>query len=308
MITRSPGIHIGHGYIAGGGYTGCTDELDAVVQEAAEALAGAYPGYDVTIRYNSDRKSGGAFLVTDPEDGIGYNGEIGIGASVVTQDQHDFRAKNPDLYEGEEPFPPVGTIRIMAHVGERVVIDPPEGGDHYHDIVDSIEEAIEFTKIHGDLGGLVRWADAQKKILEERARVFAAYVKTIRGVRRQEYAEACWQALEMNHGEAWCEPQPQRIPYEIGATIRRRVRTIWKGEEIAGGILVSPHGAKRFLISDDEHASVALAAHERGEKVTYLFEPTSWQIQRKVYLPFPMPRWQAEVVAKLRGVQVDADV
>jgi hypothetical protein len=86
-ITRSTGIPIGNGAVcygmAGGGYAGITRELDDVVKEAARALAGAYR-MDITIRFNSDRASGGAWLVTHERDDIGSNAEIGIGGGVVT--------------------------------------------------------------------------------------------------------------------------------------------------------------------------------------------------------------------------------
>ena len=79
-ITRSTGTPIpGTGLVAGGGYRGLTAELDAVVREAASALVRAYGG-DVEIRYNSDRESGGAWLVT-PD---GRNDRVGICASLVT--------------------------------------------------------------------------------------------------------------------------------------------------------------------------------------------------------------------------------
>lgn len=82
-ITRSAGIPVTDGYVtygvAGGGYRGVTAGLDAVVAEAAELLAGEY-GQDIEIRFNSDRESGGAWLVT-PD---GRNDRVGISAGVVT--------------------------------------------------------------------------------------------------------------------------------------------------------------------------------------------------------------------------------
>ena len=61
-IERSTGIIVpGSPYRPGGGYKGLTDELDKVVQEEAKLLAKTF-GYDVETRFNSDRKSGGAFI------------------------------------------------------------------------------------------------------------------------------------------------------------------------------------------------------------------------------------------------------
>ena len=82
-ITRSAGIAVpGTGFVAGGGMTGATQELDAAIQAAAEALRRQYPR-DVSIRFNSDRKSGGAWLVTHPVDTFGTNTEIGICAGYI---------------------------------------------------------------------------------------------------------------------------------------------------------------------------------------------------------------------------------
>jgi hypothetical protein len=83
IITRSEGTPLVMGGafygMAGGGYTGITGELDAVVAQAAEMLAAAY-GQAVEIRFNSDRESGGAWLRTRD----GGNAETGIGASLIT--------------------------------------------------------------------------------------------------------------------------------------------------------------------------------------------------------------------------------
>lgn len=82
-ITRSEGYKLTVGAapvaVAGGGYSGCTAELDAVVAEAARVLAAAY-GQDVEIRFNSDRESGGAWLKTAD----GRSSRVGIAASLVT--------------------------------------------------------------------------------------------------------------------------------------------------------------------------------------------------------------------------------
>jgi hypothetical protein len=82
-IERSKGTPVIVGGIvqgmAGDGYQGCTAELDALVCEAAAALAEAY-GADVEIRFNGDRESGGAWLKT-PD---GRNNRVGIAAHLVT--------------------------------------------------------------------------------------------------------------------------------------------------------------------------------------------------------------------------------
>jgi hypothetical protein len=97
-ITRSTGIRVPgwSGPLPGGGYRGITSELDAVVAEAAAALASAY-GQPVVIRFNSDRESGGAWLVT----GDGRDNETGIGASLVTARARASWLRSAERYEHE---------------------------------------------------------------------------------------------------------------------------------------------------------------------------------------------------------------
>lgn len=86
-VERSPGIPIStSGLLAGGGGRGLTQSLDDLVQQAAEALSDLYDGAPVTIRFNSDRRSGGAWLKTVEPDYIGGNAEVGINASVSPDD------------------------------------------------------------------------------------------------------------------------------------------------------------------------------------------------------------------------------
>jgi hypothetical protein len=78
VFTFDGGIPVA---VAGGGYSGATEELDATVKAAAEALAKAY-ALDVTVRFNSDRRRGGAWLRTHKTDGIDDNAELGISAGL----------------------------------------------------------------------------------------------------------------------------------------------------------------------------------------------------------------------------------
>ena len=80
-ISRSPGIAV-HNYIVGGGWRGSSNELDTVVMQEAEFLRDHYH-INVTIRFNSNRLSGGAWLIDSNKDGIGSNSSIGLGASLV---------------------------------------------------------------------------------------------------------------------------------------------------------------------------------------------------------------------------------
>jgi hypothetical protein len=162
-IERSPGIPAVAGGVcyglAGGGYQGLTAELDAVVQEAAERLQDAY-GLDVVIRFNSNRASGGAWLRTHEHDGISANAEIGIGASVVTEETIRIRRKYE--LDGQDEAP--GTIHLTAHIAGTSLADQsvkqlpgwngptglsPKG--YYHGRVASIDEALELCLRAGSI-------------------------------------------------------------------------------------------------------------------------------------------------------------
>lgn len=72
----APGIAAGGGLIP-------TPQLRMAVETAAEALADLYDGADVQIRFDSNGRSGGAFLITHPADHFMGNSEVGISASLT---------------------------------------------------------------------------------------------------------------------------------------------------------------------------------------------------------------------------------
>ena len=80
-ISRSPGIAV-HNYNVACGSRGCSNELDTVLMREAEFLRDHYH-INVTIRVNSNRLSGGAWLIDSKKAGIGSNSSIGLGASLV---------------------------------------------------------------------------------------------------------------------------------------------------------------------------------------------------------------------------------
>lgn len=108
QITRSAGTLVrigGASGIIGGGYQGLTLELDHTVEEAASAMAERF-GTDVEVRFNSDRRGGGAWLVTHPgEKGISANTWVGINARQAetrAEAEADERLKAAfDYEEGE---------------------------------------------------------------------------------------------------------------------------------------------------------------------------------------------------------------
>lgn len=122
-IERSPGLPAGFGFVCGGGYSGATEDLDQAVVDAAERLAAVYR-MPVTIRFNSDRRSGGAWLKTDEPDGMWLNAEVGVCFSL-----HD------------------SEISVCAHVGRRV-------GEHAHERVKTVDEAFRYLQENADVSKL----------------------------------------------------------------------------------------------------------------------------------------------------------
>lgn len=141
MIERSAGLPTGTGWIVGGGHTGATYDLDATVREAARTLETAY-GRDVVIRFNTDRRSGGAWVKTDDPDGIWLNAEIGICADLVTAERN---RRMTERYPDYEPRPP--GIYLCAHVGGRV-------GEKAHVPVGTIADALAYVQANADLSRL----------------------------------------------------------------------------------------------------------------------------------------------------------
>jgi hypothetical protein len=75
------------GIAAGGGFAAPPDLRDTV-NNAAKALADLYGGADIQIRFNSNGRSGGAYLVTHPADHLFGNAEVGISAKLTPTDIH----------------------------------------------------------------------------------------------------------------------------------------------------------------------------------------------------------------------------
>lgn len=165
-ITRSHGVAIqGTGIIVGGGYAGATEALDNLVQHAAENLREAY-GLDVTIRFNSDRKSGSAWLVTDAVDTVGSNAEIGIRVvqhsishlrefyAKRDMDVNERFARDGIDLEALEANGLDGYFTYHAHIGNGSLKDLTMATDqlsdpskaYAHVRVGSVSEALEFLQ------------------------------------------------------------------------------------------------------------------------------------------------------------------
>ena len=149
-IERSPGIPIpGTPYSAGGGMAGATQALDDAVAQAAEALRDLY-GMDVMIRFNSDRRSGGAWLRTHGTDGLDQNDDIGIRYSTwVAQAPHPRHEYVRDELDGVRY--PAGTtvtscrVRISARA-LRTGMRPTDGQTHRDEPMPDLEAAMEYLR------------------------------------------------------------------------------------------------------------------------------------------------------------------
>jgi hypothetical protein len=187
-IVRSVGLPIEvaglpTGYIAGGGYRGATDELDATVQAAAELLADAYR-MPVTIRFNSDRRSGGAWLRTDEIDSFRANAEIGICARLVDERSVASIREQAERWQRDDDDPSLNDdrrrsaaeiaaesrrrgeeielekgVQVEAHIGSRALVvktlatsftGQPERA-YYRGPQPTLEAALRFVQKHGSL-------------------------------------------------------------------------------------------------------------------------------------------------------------
>lgn len=110
-IIRSSGMSLGDGRMVGSGYIGLTQELDQMVCQAAELLRNLFDT-EVTIRFNVNQMSGGAYLV-DGRKGMDRDCSIGISvtlcdaepAETLLKKQGVFNLKEwTDLEEGCEPI------------------------------------------------------------------------------------------------------------------------------------------------------------------------------------------------------------
>ena len=121
-IRRHAGIPIkGTPYAVGAGYSGITQELDQTVELAARMLAAAFGG-DIEIRFNTDRRSGGAWLMDD-KPGLAGNASVGLTAGL--------RAKRPDGLSDAEwwDMPIEEHQRLPVELTVATVVKP----DHLND-------------------------------------------------------------------------------------------------------------------------------------------------------------------------------
>jgi hypothetical protein len=119
-IERSIGLATGYALapLCGNGYEGATDELDSLVQRAAEMLAAEF-SRDIEIRFNSDRRSGGAWLKNAL---LGYAGncQVQLGAGLCKKAPHGVDVLSFSRYEYAQ-LP--DRIYICTYVAESALRD-----------------------------------------------------------------------------------------------------------------------------------------------------------------------------------------
>lgn len=95
-IDRSNGIKLGTGYLMGSEIYGKTEILDEIVQQAAERMLQMFD-VDITIRFNFDAESGGAY-VKDEE----WSDKVGIRACLVNAALYKMNCQEKSRLSDEE--------------------------------------------------------------------------------------------------------------------------------------------------------------------------------------------------------------
>lgn len=150
-IKRFPGYLVGVPYMGplpGGGYRGITEELDATVMRAAELLH-EWSGLEIQVRFNSDRRSGGAFLVLPDSKSVGAGADlrkvIPEGKDVhwlIDLDRAAYRALPDELIP--DTYIDAAHLDDPALANQGHSIDSPYSSRTHA----TIEEAVEFIKEH----------------------------------------------------------------------------------------------------------------------------------------------------------------
>ncbi len=99
-----------------------TDEVQQMVQAAAVALAKSISTHGIVTRYNTNGRSGGAWLATSITDGILSNSDIGITYSEQTK-QLRLQVAHKFLSDATFGNTPCSFTGKMDHVSEHATID-----------------------------------------------------------------------------------------------------------------------------------------------------------------------------------------
>jgi len=117
-------------FMYGAGYEGATEELDRLVVRAAKMLTKAY-GLDVEIRFNTNRRSGGAWLHS-----VGKAGGIGLGGGLGKQrpngltDQQWHEMPRPEYY-GLPDHLYIDTFIDAAYCADPAIVNEGNPGFRY---------------------------------------------------------------------------------------------------------------------------------------------------------------------------------
>lgn len=157
-------VRFAHGYKLGAS-RGIRDDQDEAIEEFARRLAEEFP-HKISIRYNTNRLGGGAWLVDGKR-----NAQVGLGCDVVTPewfnqwrdtflewcwdygltigDLPDFN-RHFGVHERELAF----SVKVNAPVFPEEMCnrntDTERRHTYYHNRFDTLEEAWEFFLDHAD--------------------------------------------------------------------------------------------------------------------------------------------------------------
>jgi hypothetical protein len=146
QITRSKGILVG-GFNPGGGHSGIDATLDALVADAAARLR-ELCGQAVEIRFNSDRRSGGAFLAEGPTVGLSVS-QTRL-SSLRGFDDEDFSSACSRMGIDPEGAEIQNVVRVMvdaSQLDDPAIANNNGGGRPYAFLASTgLDDAIETLK------------------------------------------------------------------------------------------------------------------------------------------------------------------
>ena len=242
-VHRSAGTIVsvgGASAIVGGGYRGLTPELDSAVDEAAASMAQRF-GSDVEIRFNSDRRRGGAWLVTHPEDdGLSGNTRVGVSAQLARtreeaeKDQTMRRAYKGHGHEWQQHLDSCdGKVHIDVRVSEEALRDRSLGRPIYGQRSPKVfEQEVPDVATAIDLVAKVSIA-SDKAEIERRRKLVEAY--RTRHQELQDTTNERWAKAKQGLSKDDSNALRNRLSSEYNKTEQELVESFWS--EIDGAKL-----------------------------------------------------------------------
>jgi hypothetical protein len=234
-VHRSAGTIVsvgGASAIVGGGYRGLTPELDSAVDEAAASMAERF-GSDVEIRFNSDRRRGGAWLVTHPEDdGLGNNTWVGISAQLARtreeaeKDQTIRRAYKGHDSEWQRYLDSCdGKVHISVYVSEEALRDRSLGRPIYGQRSAKVfEREVPDVAAAIDLVAKVSIAGDNAEI-ERRKQLFDDFWKSLQEL--QDATNERWAKAKQGLSKDDSNALRNRLSAEYNKTEQELVEDLW---------------------------------------------------------------------------------